>query len=91
MPVLTANALTSPKQLMTICRWTSWVGLTAVLCWSCGTTDPECPAFGKGGGSGTDAGQEYSGGRLCAPECSVFCGTEQECSRSNGGEGGNAP
>jgi len=76
---------------MTLGEWLGLVALTATLCWSCGTTDRECTAFGEGGGNSGEAAQEHSGGRLCAPECSVFCGTTQECSLSNGGEGGNAP
>jgi hypothetical protein len=76
---------------MTLCGWMGLVPLTVVLCGSCGTTGRECTAFDQAGGNGGEAGEEHSGGRLCAPGCSVFCGTARECSRSSGGEGGNAP
>lgn len=74
---------------MTISGWICPVLLTAALSWSCGTADQECTTFGEPGGTSGEAGQEPSGGRLCAPECSVFCGTKEECAPSTGGEGGS--
>ena len=76
---------------MMLREWICLVPFTATLCWGCGTSDRECTAIGEAGGNSGEAGQEHSGGRLCAPECSVFCGTKQECSPSNGGESGDAP
>jgi hypothetical protein len=75
---------------MTVGWWTCLLLLTTALSWSCGTTDRKCTAFGEAGGASGEAGQAHSAGRLCAPECSVFCGTKQECSLSNGGQGGLA-
>jgi hypothetical protein len=104
MSVPTAHALTTPELQMTAepkyvvrreaCpsregrrKLLGWLLLPAALSWSCGATDGERAACGAAG----EAAQEPSGGRLCAPECTVFCGTKEECSPSSAGEGGKAP
>lgn len=64
--------------------------LTAALWLSCGATDTECRSFDPGGGESGETGHELPGGEVCAPECILFCGTKEECSRSMGGAGGVA-
>jgi len=68
-----------------------WVELTAALLMSCGRIDPQAGGLGEAGDAGRDGGPEPSlGGRWCAVECSVFCGTREECTGSGGGQGGFA-
>ena len=66
------------------------VGLTAMLLVGCGTAGRQPTGRGEAGANAGDGGQGQSGGRLCAAECSVFCGTKAECTPSGGGEGGIA-
>jgi hypothetical protein len=71
-------------------RWALLMVLVAVSA-SCGSAHPKRLLASESGGAGGETAEDDAGGQLCAPECLLFCGTKEECSRSSGGEGGGRP
>ena len=61
------------------------VTFTAALFCACGTPSHHCAAFTEAGGNGGEPSTQHTAGQFCAPECTLFCGTKQECALASGG------
>ena len=57
----------------------------ATLFFACGAPSHNCTALTDTGGNGGEPSHEHTAGQFCAPECTLFCGTEQECSLATAG------